>query len=271
MTQLGEMIAFPAVEDPWSCPFDHKKQPARKIGEHAMPRWEKNDADELGRKLGDQYHFSVRIPITVNGTKHQAHYTPHHLLPGNASWPRTKLRKWVDKRPGNISGHIGYNVNGFDNGVSLPANAGYAAETGKSWKAYRQQADYARAAMDATKPTNQFHDAHPAYNAFVTNVLDKISEKLDNRVKKNGHPGCGKKNCAGATKKKKPYDPPYQLGDRLARVALRLEGYLVSSPSRWRMPIFTSRFALMYKMNWSQRQANKALSEAIPKAKAGGF
>ena len=270
MTQLGESIAMPSV-DAWSCPFDHhkkKKPPARK---HAMPRWEKNDASELGTNLGDEYHYSVRIPIKVNGVKHSAHYTPHHLLPGNASWPKTKLRRWVDKRPGHINGHIGYDVNGFDNGVSLPANAGYTAETGKSWKSYASQADYAFAAMEATTPTNQFHDAHPAYNAFVTNMLDKIAEKLDNQVKKNGHPGCGKKNCAGATKQTKPYNPPYNLMPRLARAALRLEGYLVGSPRTWKMPIYTSRFALMYKMKWSQRKAQKALSDATEAAKAGGF
>ncbi|MBX6362551.1 MAG: AHH domain-containing protein [Gemmatimonadetes bacterium] len=241
---LGEAIAFDVPDGPMECPFDHTNSPPKEV-KQVMPRWEKNDAAALGAALGPKYHFQTPLDITVNGEAHKAQYTPHHLIPGNATWPKTKLRKWVDKRPRTISDHIGYDVNGFDNGVSLPGNAGYRA-TGKSWKTYKWQQAYAFAAMDASVPTRQFHDAHPAYNEFVTGVLDKIAEKIEQRVKETGTPGCGKKNCAGDSQKQKPYPPPYELIDRLRGVALRLEGYLVCSPRAWRDPIFTSRFARAY-------------------------
>lgn len=246
MADLGEAVAFDVPGGPMECPFDHANNPPKTV-KQVMPRWEANDAGALGAALGPKYHFTTPLDIKVNGAAHKAQYTPHHLLPGNASWPKTKLRKWVDKRPGNIKEHIGYDVNGRDNGVSLPGNAGYRA-TGKSWTAYKSQQDYAFAAMDASSPTRQFHDAHPAYNDFVTGVLDKIAEKIEQRIKNGGTPGCGKKNCAGDTQKKKPYEPPYELLDRLRNVARRLEGYLVSAPRAWRDPIFTSRFARAYKL-----------------------
>jgi hypothetical protein len=262
MTQLGEGIAFGLdKDDPWSCPFDHKNQPPKQL-KNVMPPWDKNDAHALGTALGDQYHFKVSLPIVVKGKAHEAQYTPHHLIPGNASWPKSQLQKWVDKRKNHINGHIGYDVNGFDNGVSLPGNAGFRAVTGGSWTAYAHQLEYAIAAMEESSPTRQFHDAHPAYNEFVIKVLDKISAKLDDKVKKDMPPGCGKKDCAGDKTKKKKFDPPYDLLKRLTRVALRLEGYLVGNPRQWRMPIYTSRFALMYKTKMSEAVAAQQLSDA---------
>ena len=121
--------------------------------------------------------------------------------------------------------------------------------------------------MDAAAYKHQFHDSHPAYSDFVVGVLDKIAEKLETKIKNTKYPGCSRKNCAGSTGKKKPYNPPIHLLERCESIALRLEGYLLGSPRNWKMPIFTSRWALMYKMNISEREAKKKLSDAFKKAR----
>jgi hypothetical protein len=266
MTQLGETVGFGAPGGDLECPFDHKKATLKQLT-NVMPRWEKNDADALGTALGND-HLKPH-DIKVGGADLEAHYTPHHLLPGNASWPNTALRKWVDKRLGHIKENIGYDVNAEYNGVSLPGSKGYKAVSGKAWSAYGQQADYAFAAIKATKDRRQFHDAHPAYNEFVTKVLDKISEKLDAKIRNGGSPGCGKTDCAGDTTMKKKYDPPIRLMARLAGVTERLEGYLVGQPSGWKMPIYTSRFSLMYQTKWTEEKARQEMSAA--EAIAGTF
>jgi len=104
--------------------------------------------------------------------------------------------------------------------------------------------DYAFASMRAAG-ARQFHDRHPAYSDFVVRVLNKIAAPLDARV--NDSAGCGEDDCPG-NKAKKPFDPPYNLLARLYTLAGSLQGKLMGSPRSWKMPLMTSRFALMYKV-----------------------
>ncbi len=266
MTELCEAIAFGEFgEDKNKCPFSHKKKkPDEK--DNVMPKsWGENDAHKLGTNLSDEYHFKENIEFELWGEDHEAQYTPHHLIPGNASWPNTKLQKWVEK---GVSNHIkynyGYDVNGQENGVSLPGNNGFKKMTGESWATLHpdNQAEYAIECMKQSSDHRQFHDAHKAYNEFVVNSLDKIAAKLENKIKRKGTPGCGKKNCHGDTRKKKPFEPPLVLLARLKAVALRLEKHLVGNPKGWKMPIYTSRFALMYQKQIEEKDALKLLKAA---------
>jgi len=222
---------------------------------------DKNDADKLGKNVRENYANKLEHDVTITvGTKestHKVQYTPHHLVPGNETWPDTKLLRWVDKKDGQISNDIGYSVNHAANGVDLPGihGIGSSAWSGKS-KPF--QKEYAFAAMLVSTPKRQFHDRHPKYSAFVVNSLDAIAEKLD---KKNDGktPGCDNKKCGGS--KKKPFDPPVELVTRLNGVAMRLEGYLTGPPSNWRKPILTSRFALMYMRRAASLTQDQARAE----------
>src|SRR6185295_939240 len=99
MTQLGETVAFGMVGGDLECPFDHDDMKP-KARTNVMPKWEANSAELLEQNMEDK-HLEPH-DITVDGEDLQAHYTPHHLIPGNASWPNTELQKWVDKRKNHI-------------------------------------------------------------------------------------------------------------------------------------------------------------------------
>jgi hypothetical protein len=107
------------------------------------------------------------------------------------------------------------------------------------------QIRYAFAAMEADNRTRQFHDAHEAYSDFVTQVLDKIAAKLENK-ESNGNLGCGSTSCP-ADKAKKKYPTPHKLLPRLYATSQRLSRYLWGHQSKWRKPIMTSKYALMFK------------------------
>jgi hypothetical protein len=226
-----------------------------------------NDADKLGKNLKNEYakHATLDIQIKKGNVIniYKVQYTPHHLIPGNESWPETALLRWVDSRDGHISGDIGYDINHATNGVDLPGIHG-VGDTAWSGMTEDFQTKYAFAAMLATRPRRQFHDRHPKYSSFVVNVLDAIAQKLD----KSTHgttPGCGKADCGGK-KQAPPYDPPFNLINRINAVAERLENHLKGAPSGWRMPIFTSRFSLMLKKqdkSLTQDEARKEISSFV--------
>jgi hypothetical protein len=268
--QIAEpvMVAF-VKEEPWECPFSHsKKSPANK--DNVMPPVDgkdKNDSKKLGSNLADNSDHKVNLEIELQSKnkrkKYDVQYTPHHLIPGNEAWPETELLKWVDESKGLVNADIGYDVNDYSNGIDLPGIHGLGSA---SWSSHSApfQAEYAFAAMAASKPKRQFHDRHPKYSSFVVNTLDAIAEKLDSKLQ-DGPPGCGKKNCGGAAASK-PYDVPNGLHVRIENVATRLGQHLSGSEKTWKMPIFTSRFSLMYAakaegQQLSQQDARDALSD----------
>ncbi len=266
MTELAEPVDVAFVsDDPWNCPFSHskKKQPERDNVMPPVDGKDTNNADTLGKNLDQQSAGMEVVEIGLKmgkvTRKLDVQYTPHHVIPGNETWPDTKLLKWVDKKDGTITGDIGYDVNDMSNGIDLPGIHGYGS-TRWSGSGQAFQMKYAFAAMACSRPQRQFHDRHNAYSEFVVNVLDAIAEKLEARSPAE-LPGCGKDNCGG--KKKKPYDPPYGLLSRLDGVAGRLKLKLQGKESNWEMPIFTSRFGVMYKSQpMTQEEAREALREA---------
>ena len=264
MTELVELVHVGAFGDEaWQCPFSHTKKEPKQLS-NVMPPVDgekTNNASTLGSNLAEESEKRITIDVDVTvgkrTTEHKVQYTPHHLIPGNESWPETKLLRWVDSKDGHITGDIGYDVNHATNGVDLPGIHGIG-NTEWSAKSPRFQTHYSFAAMSASRPMRQFHDRHPKYSSYVVNVLDAIAEKLD-KDSGGATPGCGKDNCGG--KKKKPFDPPFNLVTRLNGVALRLEALLTGSPRGWRKPVFTSRFALMYKKKDSELTQDEAREE----------
>jgi hypothetical protein len=266
--QIGELVAVGVIAGDDECPFKHRDAEVKPRDNVFPPAGGKelNNAATLAKKMGDEKHFSDLMPITVDGKEEQTQYSAHHLVPGNETWPKTALKKWVDKKFSHIKENIGYDVNKGANGASLPGWTGYKYGTsygvfGKPWGSYKFQQDYAFKAMRAVGDQRQFHDRHATYSKFVLKALNKISEKLDARVRAKKPPGCGHNKCMGAADDKKPFNPPYELLVRIDDVALRLEGFLVCSHKRWQAPLFTSRWALAYAKGASGVEAGKALSD----------
>lgn len=253
MTQLGEMVEVAAGVDPsWTCPFDHSPRTHNEKNVLPPPST-KNNASTLSDSLDAESKGVANITIRFNYQRKRytedVQFTAHHIIPGNEAWPTSELNKWIDHRKSEIVADIGYDVNAAYNGVDLP---GHTAASG--WSDPGFQTRYAFGAIVADKKKRQFHDRHAAYSDFVVKVLDKIATKLE----MHPSPGCGKKHCGGS--KAKPYDPPYSLLARLMDVALRLERKVTGDSRKWKEPVFTSRFALMFKnRGLSQDQARKQL------------
>jgi hypothetical protein len=251
--ELGELVAVTvgdAARD--ECPFPHRPREHNETNVLPPPDT-KNNATKLSANLDkESLHLEV-MDVTVADEPAKVHFSAHHVVPGNETWPNSKLYKWIDKRDGHVCGDIGYDVNAAVNGVDLPSH-----EAVPGWKAClpTYQAEYAFVAMRADGQGRQFHDRHSAYSDFVVNTIDKIAATLEAKDK----PGCGKKNCGGATQK--PYDPPYEMLPRLEGVAARLRSQLVGGAQNWHPPVMTSRFALMFKnTGMSQAAARKALAK----------
>jgi len=258
--ELLEMVNVVAGDpDNASCPFPHFPPGARP--DNYWP----NSSSQLGTNLDAEWLAGTklllsRMTVTTIATgpsgkkNYTATYNPHHLLPGEASWPKTKLKRWVDKS-GDVVDDIGYNVNCYQNGVDLPSsNAMRGSWQTTAGRTENFQINYAFAAMEADSRTRQFHDSHEAYSDFATKVLDKIAAKLDKK-ESNGNVGCGQTTCP-AEKAKKKYPTPHDLLPRIHATSARLSRYLWGTPRKWRKPIMTSKYALMYKnQNLSHQDA----------------
>lgn len=264
MTELAEPVAIAfGTSDPDACMFSHAKRKPDKL-ENVMPPVDGshvNNAATLGRNLDAQSQRMevIDIGIEINGVMRErsVQYTPHHVIPGNEAWPETALLEWVDAAKGTIKMDIGYDVNAASNGIDLPGIHGL--DEG-AWRGAAFQMRYAFAAMACSTPKRQFHDRHNTYSSFVVNTLDAIAEKMAPKSEEE-LPGCGAKHCGGAGGK--PYDPPLGLNGRLVGVSARLKEHLQGAESTWKMPLFTSRFALMYKLQpMTQEEARAALRQA---------
>jgi len=280
MTELLETVtANLSLDADWVCPFDHEATTHDKKNTLPPPP-RVNNASTLSDNLKDRSarlrllkfdlpDFALEdtpIQFPYGGRaikKYEARYTAHHLLPGNDVWNDSKnqLRKWIEKTPpfgesDLVEGDVGYDVNHYGNGIDLPGNKAVRPWT---TRAGSFQNAYAFAAMEAND-VRQFHDAHLAYSEFVLKAMNRLAQKLK---RKGPDLGCGKKRCPASNKK--PYPPPYFLVPRLHAIGARLANYLIGDPAKWRRPLFTSRFALMFqskkvqKTDMSQAEATDQL------------
>ena len=265
MTELLEGIAVSLAfgDDEFKCPFEHDPEEDHDE-ENKIPPDHTNSSGMLGTALKAESHHLTTAKITPpfklkdGSTCDTAGYSPHHLIPGNEIWNDKghPLHAWIHKAAtgSKVAGDIGYVNNAKSNGVDLPSRHAFSGDWTSS---VGDQAGYTYAAMDADTKKRQWHDSHKAYSDMVWNTLEKISTKLNEFADKKG---CGKDHCPA--KKSKPYDPPYAVVARLKGVAARLKGKVHGSPRRWKPPVMTSKFALMYKRRgYDQEKARQTLSD----------
>jgi hypothetical protein len=147
MTQVGEPLTIGMVKSIENeCPFHE---------EHDCPSPAKNqytegNASKLGVNLHDggadsstvqrsdvgyrspkaagdpdeipEEEREVSIKKGVEACRYPVVYSAHHLIPAKESMKRAKkLHKFIDKRKGEICCNLGYDVDGNENGVWLPA------------------------------------------------------------------------------------------------------------------------------------------------------
>lgn len=271
MTELGEFVAGADLDsDGWECPFSHRAEQARGVANRLT-----NDPALLGRNMGGDQAVStaVRHPrcqpdkrpafysdergtLDINrpGYDFKVRANAHHLIPGDASLPRSDVMDYVSQERGVIQGDIGYDVNGCENGAWLPSNNAVAdwgalTMTSKSKRARpgdaediaaeRLQTEYAYRAMELGRA--QFHDSHEDYNGFVVRCLNKIAARYTITA------ACKCEACQDCLARDGKLPPPYALVQRLNVVSTRLRGLLSFPPERWREPVFTSSWAMRYR------------------------
>ena len=99
----------PTLADRDECPFAHR--PKQHDAKNVIPPPETaNDATKLSGSLDGQSLHLEKMEIPLGNDKVIVHFSAHHLIPGNETWPKTKLYKWMDKREGHVCGDIGYEV-----------------------------------------------------------------------------------------------------------------------------------------------------------------
>ena len=234
--QILEPVGVPEVSDEWECPFEHKEG-MKHDKKNVIP---KHNGENDAGKLADNIDANTKgkkssRAFSAHGVSY--HLSAHHILPGNESWNKDNaLKKWIDKKAkgSKVVGDIGYDVNDHHNGVYLGSGVLYAAHSADMTKE-----EYTSLYMGQHK--RQYHDRHEPYSDFVVNCFIKIAEGLGERVKT----GCEKAHCGGKEKDAKKSAPPYTVLKRLHALAKRLEGYLTTS--KWRLPVVTSKYVVMYK------------------------
>ncbi len=151
MTQLGEMMKMGMVTDfSVACPFHNPKHTHDKVKNNYLA----GDATKLGKNLdaGEAASSTVQRPESApdhlyrqpkkdpdpdkayseeqrevyivagdENCKYPVAYSAHHLIPAKESLKQAaKLHKFIDKGKGKICCHLGYDVDGNENGVWLP-------------------------------------------------------------------------------------------------------------------------------------------------------
>jgi hypothetical protein len=201
----------------------------------------------------------------------------HHLLPSADGFKRSAIVPWLVKKgqtaqvgtkgrklasfTGKVDNHVGYDLNGAQNGVWLPGpyymygvwtnfTSGLDPEdevppTGAPSggemmpEDYSSQLEYAVVAM--RKANAQFHDSHRRpYSAFVVRVLNAIANKMQKIVDTAECPDCRAKIQNSGP------PAPYSLILRLNASGGRLRNLLEGGPTGWKPNIITSKWALEY-------------------------
>lgn len=152
MTQLGEGVAIGLVlTTDWECPFhedEHDCSPrvandllgnattlgqnlhsGNSTGSTVLRRETKPDSDyckPVQEKDPDTHFTETQREVNlVKGNPAYTYpvvYSAHHLIPSNESLDRSvKLRRYMERSKNKVCCDLGYNVNGSENGVWLPA------------------------------------------------------------------------------------------------------------------------------------------------------
>jgi len=254
MTQIGEGAASGFIKDNHDedCPFCRSAKETPAAVENDLIDDFDEDANFAGPLDNDSGKLGIAImsykpaPITIDEVA--IGLAAHHLIPGNASLAKSKLKTgnhlW---QHGIKEGNIGYNVNSEANGVWLPGSfplnrpnvAKRNAATGAqdpSWTQHPLPTREEYALQATLLHEAQFHDTHNDYNKFLLTVLDKIAAKLVYAKMLN----CPEATNAGEQPPGKR--PPLKvIVTRLNKLSKRMKDMLVKpSPERWRKNIYTS-------------------------------
>lgn len=150
MTQLGEAVAVGILtEKKLECPF-HEKGHSH---DGVKSNYKAGDATALGKNLAaggedsstvkrkklpdlnhslprkeadpdEAYSETEREVVLIRGnedTRYPVAHSAHHLIPAKESLARANpLHKYIDSSKGKICCHLGYDVDGSENGVWLP-------------------------------------------------------------------------------------------------------------------------------------------------------
>ena len=167
----------------------------------------------------------------------------------------------VKRVTGHVANHVGYDVNGSQNGIWLPGpyamkgvwkefadvagieeevpeNDDEASSPADERPQESAQFDYAVAAMKSARA--QFHDSHPDYSRFVLDALNLIASRLEVFEQERACDLCAEK----IRRMKVP--APYALIGRLNGVSSRLRSRLENGPEFWRKNLYTSSKSLEY-------------------------
>lgn len=276
MPELGEMVNVDEiVDDEWECPFAHgDKSPT-------VDNLLTNSSDTLGKNMDkgtstsrkepktdkiDHPEFDTRnietkwdkkTELSEDGFNLRILLNPHHLVPGEASLPKSDIMVFVTKDHKFIKSDIGYVVNGAQNGVWLPSHSAAGnwgntlrkdgvvkLKTAEDLKAHFLQREYAFVAMEFCQA--QFHDSHPDYSAFVVQCLNKVFIKC----------WAGTGWCEECKKETSPMPPPYGLIKRIDAISARLIGFLMFPYAAWRPPVYTSAWALDFRAHYLLRASH---------------
>ncbi|AGC44007.1 hypothetical protein MYSTI_02691 [Myxococcus stipitatus DSM 14675] len=265
--------------DDWNCPFSHGKagtvtneldtDPAKlgtrmengtssRLWDDSSGKFEPKkisvDKQAASSAIQEPYEVYLALDHLGNSVRMPFSVAAHHLIPGEASLPQSRLIDYV-KGGSVISSDIGYGVNGRENGIWLPTHHALSQNmpvlpsatkkhrySALSKEGNREVASvvslYTQAVME--KALVQFHDDHTqatGYSSFVVQILDKIQANLATIKNYN----CSQ--CQKAKKNGGKLPPPYILVHRLNQVSSRLAGLLTGPAAGWRPPVYTSPHA----------------------------
>lgn len=290
MSQLGETVAMAAFSElDKTCPMEPHKKKKTLTGKafkvKSVPDLRKamveGKSTRQWKQNGDDFeeteHFDAdkkplpeydEEPIEIKNNKGEEKKYPlsiaaHHLIPGEASLPKSDLAKYIWKKKKVIDGDIGYDVDGAENGKWLPTHHKMSLGMGKkqtiiirdkkinpkgkglSWKKISEITKKRMSALDAATYSElfllkysqqamallncQFHDSHPNYSEWVKLRLNQISVVIDTL---SG-------SCVKCKKNKKK-TPPYLLVYRLNMLSKLCDTLLSGKPRKSWLNIYTS-------------------------------
>ena len=229
--------------------------------------WKQSGEDFVrAENTGPEQQQPEKGPIEIRGEEYPLCIAAHHIIPGKASLPKSKLADYI-WRGKKIEGDIGYDVDGSENGVWLPTHQSMSAGMGKaqtivinddenpertsgpSWAELSERAKanirdpkfdaqrfirwYTQEAMDIIGA--QFHDSHADYNQYVIKILNSHKTRMMKLSR----------DCSECTRDKLP--PPFMLGFWLNSISRALRTrFLECAPHRGWTGVYTSDFAKIY-------------------------
>jgi hypothetical protein len=234
MTEFLEVINAEVMEILGDeCLFSHED------GEHKLKNDLSNSPSKLRTKLGATKGEPIQFTFELDGTSYKGElgFNAHHVLPADAAVNKATALLKEMKKSGHLKGDVGYGVNHKNNGVFLPTDDRWNVAKFGKWSTMMKKQDgyrllYAYAYWAMKKTGKQFHTAHPDYNRWTKQRLEEIRVKM--LEMKEDCDKCEKKNA------KEPFNPPYEIVDKLDAIAEHVRGYLTGSSRRWLYPLVTS-------------------------------